>query len=689
MNGHKVSTVITDNGKEFEGLVSDYLTKEGIIHLKSSPYYPQQNGAAERTVRTIKKKMMMMLENLRLNQDEPTVLGIAAKIAAHSHNITSSEKTHSPFKLMFGRDPDMFMVPFVPVHYKINGVLHLGLFLSRSGNSLILHNKRTKEINITPRQNTHFLIRTMNLLSDYATKFRTSGRWDPLYALNHIENLFEVFPVIGNTLVETGLNPMMHDEEQERVKEAILSELTQFKTLKVLGTKTERTPETLTSRFVLARKGNGYKARLVIRGFQERDDGIDGTVALPNTPVRALAIIFALATQQHLILADIRTAFLHVPAARDLTIQLPKNLPANDLGFQAGCCYHLKKHAYGLKDASKRFVEYFETLLKEQGFKLTYPGCFKRKNELICAYVDDLIIISKDTKRICNEISKLTTIKEFKVLEEGNPLDFLGCTLQKTREGILRKVKVKDDGKENESTYRWTKEKIASHLERLANSRHLQRDECSIKENQRVAGKLTWKAMQQFHWAYPASLAATLTKYTDEVTRDLIRFLHNLKLPNESSYAPIDFNHTKLTIFCDAAHQRNIRAAHWGYVFFLGDKHTRPPRNPIAWASRKDGRLTRSSTASEFIAVLEALIQCQYIVPMVRTLFGAVDITLKTDSKILMQQLNNPFNSCEMKFELAMAKQIVLDYNIQIEHCSTNENIADMLTKLQPDIFHE
>lgn len=61
-SGNRVKVVVSDNGSEFQNKANELLfLKEGIKHLFSPPYVPQQNGMIEREIRTIKGMARTML----------------------------------------------------------------------------------------------------------------------------------------------------------------------------------------------------------------------------------------------------------------------------------------------------------------------------------------------------------------------------------------------------------------------------------------------------------------------------------------------------------------------------------------------------------------------------------------------------------------------------------------------------
>jgi hypothetical protein len=61
-----VKKIRSDNGSEFKNLqVEEYLEEEGIKHVFSAPYTPQQNGVVERKNRTLIDMARTMLEEYK------------------------------------------------------------------------------------------------------------------------------------------------------------------------------------------------------------------------------------------------------------------------------------------------------------------------------------------------------------------------------------------------------------------------------------------------------------------------------------------------------------------------------------------------------------------------------------------------------------------------------------------------
>lgn len=102
--GRKINTLRTDNGLEFvNSEMKTFMKDEGIEHQTTVPYTPEQNGKAEREMRTIVEAARTML----LAKNFPKSLWAeAVNTAVHVLNRTmrSDEKDNSPYQVWFNKD---------------------------------------------------------------------------------------------------------------------------------------------------------------------------------------------------------------------------------------------------------------------------------------------------------------------------------------------------------------------------------------------------------------------------------------------------------------------------------------------------------------------------------------------------------------------------------------------------------
>ena len=89
-------TVVTDNGPCFiSEEFREFMIKNGIHHIRSSPYHPASNGLAERAVRVFKEGFKKMKEG--------TISDKIARFLFSYRNLPHSTTGVSPAELMFGR----------------------------------------------------------------------------------------------------------------------------------------------------------------------------------------------------------------------------------------------------------------------------------------------------------------------------------------------------------------------------------------------------------------------------------------------------------------------------------------------------------------------------------------------------------------------------------------------------------
>lgn len=98
--------VRTDRGSEYlNRTLDEYLTVKGIVHEKTAPYTPQQNGAAERLNRTLMEKARAMLQDARLPNE---LWAEALATANYIRNISPVRgKVKTPWELFYGFKPDV------------------------------------------------------------------------------------------------------------------------------------------------------------------------------------------------------------------------------------------------------------------------------------------------------------------------------------------------------------------------------------------------------------------------------------------------------------------------------------------------------------------------------------------------------------------------------------------------------
>jgi transposase InsO family protein len=101
----RLKVIRSDGGGEFAGKKwTEWLESKGVIHEVTAPYTPEQNGKAERAVRTIKEGARTMLIDSCL---KPKYWAAAVRnfVYVRNRTLTQVSKKKTPFELFYGTVP--------------------------------------------------------------------------------------------------------------------------------------------------------------------------------------------------------------------------------------------------------------------------------------------------------------------------------------------------------------------------------------------------------------------------------------------------------------------------------------------------------------------------------------------------------------------------------------------------------
>lgn len=105
--GNEVLKLVTDNGSEFcNTTVKSFLESRGILHHKSAPYTPMQNGYIERDFRTVKESTKTLLHNSKLDKRLWSE-AMNCSIYALNRSINTANQNVTPYELWFQKKPSV------------------------------------------------------------------------------------------------------------------------------------------------------------------------------------------------------------------------------------------------------------------------------------------------------------------------------------------------------------------------------------------------------------------------------------------------------------------------------------------------------------------------------------------------------------------------------------------------------
>ncbi|KAD6454592.1 hypothetical protein E3N88_09298 [Mikania micrantha] len=169
-----------------------------------------------------------------------------------------------------------------------------------------------------------------------------------------------------------------------------------------------------------------YKAKLVIKGFRQKE-GVDyfDTYSLVTriTSIRlVLAIVALRILEVHQM--DVKTSFLNRDLEEEIYMEQSEGFSAPS---QEGKMCKLVKSLYGLKQAPKQWHQKFDQVMLNNDFKINEcDKCVYVKNSMrgyviLCLYVDDMLIVGSDDKKIKSTKDMLKARFDMKDMGIGCP----------------------------------------------------------------------------------------------------------------------------------------------------------------------------------------------------------------------------------------------------------------------------
>jgi hypothetical protein len=162
---------------------------------------------------------------------------------------------------------------------------------------------------------------------------------------------------------------------------------------------------------------------------------------------------------------------------------------------------------------------------------------------------------------------------------------------------------------------------------------------------------------------------------------------HGLLIQQNSSqvlhaYADSTFNNLSAFSDADWAGDPDDRRSTGGYAIYLGS-------NLVSWATRKQKTVSRSSTESEYKALVDAITELTWL----QTLLGELHVPVRSTPTLWCDNLGAAYLSANPVFH-ARTKHIEVDFHLvrermargqlAVDFITTDDQIADIFTKPLP-----
>lgn len=495
----KIKCLRSDNGTEIKNRETKEIFESlGINHMTSVAYTPQQNGRIEREMRTIVEAARALIHENGLTEN---LWAEAVNYAVFTINQTgsSSVKGKTPADLWFGRNVDLTKLRkfgstcyiLIPEHKrsKMNRKSVKGIMVGYDQNCSSYRVYVYSDNNVTSTVNVVFDEKSNNVNSnttlnqtesdirecedskvehdrletDHDNTVHESEVMDQgnLMDVDHSETEDTQESQITNLpskrqrkvpdkykdfilnvddyafLVE---NSELSVCDENKWKEAMSDEynsLVTMQTWELVNLPDHVKP--LSCKWVLKKKDDGrYKARLVIRGFEQKE-GVDYfdtfSPVAQYTSIRLL-LSHAASSNLNIMTFDVKTAFLHGDLEEDIYMYQPA-------GYDdcSGQVCKLKKSLYGLKQAPKNWNDKFSAFLRSIDFENTDddPCVYYNRDRsiILTLFVDDGLIVGKDKAEMNKVMNLLRENFEITFKESNESFTYLGMQIQKIENCII------------------------------------------------------------------------------------------------------------------------------------------------------------------------------------------------------------------------------------------------------------
>ena len=437
-----------------------------------------------------------------------------------------------------------------------------------------------------------------------------------------------------------------------------------------------------------------YKARLVVKGFQQIQDLDYTEVFSPVVKMTTIRIILSIVAAKNLYLEqmDVKTVFLHGDLDEEIYMTQPDGFKVPNSKRNLVC--RLQKSLYGLKQAPRQWYKKFDSYLSAIGFnRCDTDSCCYRKQLADCyiilvVYVDDMLIASANMKEI-NHLKKQLS-KEFEMKDLGAAKQILGMRIIRDElSGILKL-----------SQQRYI-EKVLEKFS-FANSRLT---DLPLGANFKLTKEQSPKteAERSQMESIPYSSAVGSLMYAMICTRPDIahavgvvsRFMSNpgvehwkavkwiLRYLKRTSDVGLCFKKGQVELcgFCDADLTGDFDSSRStsGYVFNIGS-------TAISWRSKLQSIVSLSTTEAEYVAVAEAVKEKMWLENMLTELgYKQTDSVLWCDSQSAIYLAKNPvFHSRtkHIRLKYHFIREQIEEEQLNLKKIAGTENAADMFTKV-------
>ncbi|WOG95118.1 hypothetical protein DCAR_0314420 [Daucus carota subsp. sativus] len=438
-----------------------------------------------------------------------------------------------------------------------------------------------------------------------------------------------------------------------------------------------------------------YKARLVAKGYKQRY-GIDyDEVFAPVARVDTIRLLTAIAAQNQwkIFQMDVKSAFLNGYLEEEVYIEQP---PGYVQKGKEDKVYRLKKALYGLKQAPRAWNTRVDEYFQKNGFvKSPYEHALYTKTNsggdimIVCLYVDDMIFTGNNPGMF-DDFKKVMT-NEFEMTDIGQMSYFLGVEVKQSKDGIF--MCQKKYAEQILKKFRMEECKSVSTPAEASIKLRIDSTRESVNPTlfKSLVGSLRYLTFTRPDIMYAVGL---VSRYMEKPKQDHFmaakRILRYIKGTLNYGLFYTHSQNSKLVGYSDSDYGGDLDdgKSTSGYAFHIGSAI-------FSWSSKKQQTVALSTCEAEYIAAAACACQAMWLGYILGELNLAKEdpVTIYVDNKSAISLAKNPVSHSRSKhinIKYHFLREQVNDKNVELVHCRTEENLADIFTKpLKPDVFNK
>lgn len=730
-----------DNGKEYLNKdIYNFIRQKGIELLPCPPYVHELNGVAERYNRSIMDVGRCLMREAKIHRRYwPEIIKTAAYLK--NRTIANTVENKTPYEIFFGIKPNVehlkiygsrvyVRVPEVLRSSKWDDKAQLGVLVgyNENGYRVLVNNKivNARHVQVV-EENTQLIClekldneddrdsndsNDSNIKDDIIVKSESEECVDATESVSDSNNdnpndlVVERKSKRKKSPVSRYGNPVSHfvyvnyidanvpntfeeatnshdSKKWQIAMDSEMNSLMKNNTWQIVDRPKDK--RVIDVKWVFKKKNdNVYKARLVVRGFQQKESLEN--VYSPVGKMQTLKILLSFSCENSLFIEqmDVETAFLNGVIKSEVFINQPKGYETAD-----NKVYKLQKALYGLRESSRVWYDCFNKFIEKLGFvRSNYDHCLFVNNTnkdpvYILIFVDDLLICCKDKIKIIEV--KASLMKRFAMKDLGKIKSYIGLdidynenrnrmTLCQTK--YIESLAIKYDLEHTKlyDTPMETNLKLeqASETDDSIKYRNLIGELLYISTGTRPDIAYSVNYLSRYQSCYNR----THYKYAIRI----LKYLYKTKDLKLTYYKNFNSEVLDCMVDSDYAGDNVDRKSTTGFVVRLFG-------NLVFWKTHKQNAVTKCSTFAEYVAMSEAVTEIVFIRNLLFESFGVKfyePIKLYEDNAgavAIAKYGNFTKNSKHIEVQYHYINENYEKGIIDIIKIESKHNLADMLTK--------